>query len=218
MSIITADKVTDLLSSVEDFDSTIWTDEKILELSDEFAQPYFEEVLCKGRTFDYQTYTDVIDGNGLYNLSLPHKPAKELVSITIDEEDVDLSTIYLYTNHIARKTVFPVGFQNVTVVYKAGYSAAPGMVITAVAMLCACHIARVVGGGGDALSTSITAGPITLKEAFSASGKYAGKIADWESQITPIARHYGGGPRLIGKMRKAPERERKYDPRTDSYE
>jgi hypothetical protein len=217
MSIITAKQVTDLLEGVEDYDSEIWDDDRILELSDEFAQPYFEEVLCKGKTFDYQTYTDSIDGNGLYNLSLPHKPAQELVSVTIGEEAVDLTTVYLYTNRIAMKTPFPVGFQNVVVVYKAGYTAAPGPVLMAIAMLCACHIARVVGGGGDALSTGITAGPITLKEAFSASGKYAGKIADWQSQIIPIARHHGG-IKLVGKMRKAPERQRKYDPRTDSYE
>ncbi len=217
MSIITAQNVTDLLEAVEDFDETVWTDDKILELSDEFAQPYFEDILCRGKTFDYDTYTDTLDGNGICNICLSHRPVQSVTSVTVDGEAVELSDIYTYSNRIARKIAFPVGFQNIVVVYKAGYEAAPENVKTAIAMLCAAHIARVSGGGGDALSTSITAGPITLKEAFSAAGKYAAKISSWESMIASIAKHYSG-TKIISKVRKASSSARRYDPRTDSYE
>ena len=217
MAIITAENVTDLLSEVEDFNATDWPDSKILELSDEFSQPYFQEVLCRGKTFDFVTYTETLDGNGLYNLTLSHRPVQEIVSVTIDSDAVVLTDVYMYPNRITMKTSFPVGYQNVVVVYKAGYEAAPALVIKAIAMLCACYISRVCGGGGDALSTAITAGPITLKEAFSASGKYAAKISTWQQEISRIAKRYCG-TRVISSVRKASSSQRKYDPRSDSYE
>jgi len=216
MSIVTAKQVTDLMQGVEDFDALMWTDEEILSLSDNCAQPYFEEVLCKGKTFDYDTYTDTLDGNGIVNLKLSKTPIQEILSVLIDDEDIDLTEIYRYTNRIAYKNCFPLGLQNIIVTYKAGYEAAPKPVTEAIARLCASHIARVSGGGGDAISTSITAGPITLKEAFTAAGKYAAKISDWNSFADNVSKKYNGSS-VISKFRKAETSVRTYDPRTDSY-
>jgi hypothetical protein len=223
MSIITVDQVTSLLEAVEDFDITVWTTEggvagdKILTLADNFAQPYLEDVLCNGKTFDYVTYTEKLDGNGLCNLTLPHRPVVEAVSVTIDgDEVVPISEIFVYPSKIARNTIFPIGRQNIEVVYKAGYSAAPPSISLAVAMLCACHISRVCGSGGDSVLSAITAGPISLREAFSPNGKYAAKIADWTRMVSRITRKYGG-TKLISGIRKMPESGRYYDPRTDSY-
>jgi hypothetical protein len=221
--VVTVSQVTDLLREVEDFDLTDWSDNEaldngsgVLEVANEYALPYFEEVLCKGKHFDYATYTEAINGNGMFNLRLSNKPVQEIVSVTINDEEQDLTTIYRYTNRIARTVEFPLGLQNIVVVYKAGYDSAPKPCIMAVAMLTAMHIARVVGGGGDAISTGITAGPITLKEAFSPAGKYAAKISSWQRQVTAVARKYGG-TRIINKPRRKMDRERRYDPRTDSY-
>ncbi|MFA5037181.1 MAG: hypothetical protein WC479_08410 [Candidatus Izemoplasmatales bacterium] len=223
MGLVTVKQITDLLQDVEDFDIADWSDNEaldngagLLEVADEYAQPYFEEILCKGKTFDYATYTELYDGNGLFNLRLTNKPVQEILSVTINDEAQDLTEIYRYTNRIARKVEFPIGMQNIQVVYKAGYEAAPKPVIMAIAMLTAMHISRVVGGGGDALSTSITAGPITLKEAFSAAGKYAAKISSWNHQVNLTARRYGG-TKILSKPRMKSDRERNYDPRTDSF-
>ncbi len=213
---VTAKQITDLLQAVEDFDSTVWTDDDVLEIANDYALPYFEEVMCKGKHFDYKTFTEALDGNGLFNLRLSNKPVQEIVSVTIDGTAVDLANVYRYTNRIAMKVEFPIGMQNVVVVYKAGYEAAPQPCVMSVAMLAAMHIARVVGGGGDALSTGITAGPITLKEAFSPAGKYAAKISSWQRQVVAVSRKYGG-TKILNKPRMLRDRERQYDPRTDSY-
>jgi len=220
---VTVKQVTDLLQAVEDFDIADWSDNEaldngsgVLDVASEYSLPYFEEVLCKGKHFDYETYVELLDGNGMFNLRLTNKPVQEIISVTINDEVQDLSEIYRYTNRIARKVEFPLGMQNIEVVYKAGYEAAPQPCIMAVAMLTAMHISRVVGGGGDALSTSITAGPITLKEAFSPAGKYAAKISSWNHQVNLTARRYGG-TKILSKTRMKSDRERCYDPRTDSY-
>ena len=213
---VTAKQVTDLLQAVEDFDSTEWTNESVLEVANDYALPYFEEVLCKGKHFDYETYTELLDGNGMFNLRLSHKPVQEIISVTIAGEVQDLANIFKYTNRIARRVEFPIGMQNVEVVYKAGYEAAPQPCVMSVAMLAAMHIARVVGGGGDAISTGITAGPITLKEAFTPAGKYSAKIASWQRQVSTVARRYGG-TKILSKPRMKRDYERQYDPRTDSY-
>jgi len=208
-------QITNLLSAVDDFDATIWTEDKILELAEEVVQPYLQEVLL-GRKFDLTAYTDILDGNGDHDIRLKHYPIGEVTSVKIDDDEQDLDDVYVYTSSIAIDGVFPVGKQNITVEYTAGHSTIDSSLILAVYLLCAVYIARVVGTGGGATSTGITAGPIGLREAFSAEGKYADKIKEWKDQIDKIVKHFAGF-KIISKRTKKNPSYNYYDPRTDSY-
>lgn len=217
MSIISVERIQGLLSAVEDYDPEIWTDDEIESLAEEYSQPYFEQVLCDGKTFGIETHKDILDGNGQYTLRLTESPISEIISVTISGVAIDLTQIYRYLTRIACSSKFPLGRKNVVVEYKAGNNSYPEPAIMAIELLCASHIARVSGGGGDSLSTGITAGPVSLNEAYSSSGKYSARIRDWGIKIRNIANMYSG-IKIINPYTKHQNRASTYNARIDSWD
>jgi hypothetical protein len=215
----TVKNITDLLEGVDEYDPLVWTDAAVASLADDIAQPYFEEVLCGGRSFGNAEYTEHLDGTGDCYLRLSNYPITTVSALTIDGVVVDLTDpaeeVFIYKTRIARKTNFPSGMQNVVITYEAGYDTIPKSVASAIALLCAMHISRVCGSGGGAIASGISAGPIALREAFSAAGKYSDKISDWNKIVLKTARIYNG-TKPIGQPRKN-QPGKYYEPRTDRW-
>ncbi len=147
-------------------------------------------------------------------MRLQHLPINTVTSLKINDAVVDLDTVYTYRSRIACQSRFSSGRQNVEVTYTAGYSSIPSDVSTAISLLCAMWIARVVGTGSGATTTLINVGPITLREDYSISGKYSDKINDWFKFLLPIIKKYSTKIRGVVNNEKP---SRQYDPRSDSW-
>jgi hypothetical protein len=75
-------------------------------------------------------YDEYLNGSGIDSIQLSAKPITEITSITVEGVSIDPSEYYsdgefLYCN----SGVFPVGTRNVHVVYKAGYTSIPNLLM-----------------------------------------------------------------------------------------
>lgn len=75
------------------------------------------------RYFHFAEFTEIKNGTGKTMLRLRGLPVWEVVSVTIDDEEIDPEdyTIDYRLGEIYYESGFTEGFQNVEVVYKAGY-------------------------------------------------------------------------------------------------
>ncbi len=211
---ITVKNVTDLLDAVDDYNTDSWPDSRVLELITNEVQPYFEDLV--GKKFASTQYTQTFDGSGSRYLRLPHTPIQSVTSVKFFNEAVDINSIYVYTGRIAYDGYFPVGNLNIEVTYTAGNPVIPASVKTSIALMCAMWISRDVGTGSGAISTSITAGPISLHEGYTPAGKYADKIIGWQTLLQPILRRYKS--KLHGEVRLDKTYQAEFDPRLDAWE
>ncbi len=72
-------------------------------------------------------YLDTFDGTGTPKLMLPQYPITSLTSVTVDGVAVDLATL-VFRGAVLTRTdgaIFPMGYGNVAVSYKAGFTAIP---------------------------------------------------------------------------------------------
>lgn len=74
------------------------------------------------RPIEIAEQTELLDGNGESTLRLTQTPVVSLESVEIDGEDVTASCLfYDHGDLVIEDDVFPTGYQNVEVVYDAGF-------------------------------------------------------------------------------------------------
>ncbi len=75
------------------------------------------------RYFHYASYTETFDGTGRTTLRLRGVPVRRIISLTIDDEEIDKSDyeVNLRLGEIYYASGFTAGYQNIVVVYVAGY-------------------------------------------------------------------------------------------------
>lgn len=155
-----------------------------------------------GRGILATTYTEVIDGDGGTEIALEHRPVLAVTSVTIDGVaatarpavsalDTDPDGYYLDDEYrlILRGDTFTSGYQNITVVYRAGYEtteartipAAPGPYTIQASELFRGNVSVVAGA---TTYTEVTGVPAASQYSVSSAGIYTFAAADAETAVT----------------------------------
>ncbi len=96
-----------ILSAIEDASSTI------------------EQIT--GRKLSFQTHRQTFDGRRSNRLLVREYPLKSVISLTIDKVEYKGSLFIEDEQTVVFDTMFPLGVQNIVLVYTAGYEAIPGI-------------------------------------------------------------------------------------------
>lgn len=145
-------------------------EEKIDDAWSEMVEDLIDEYT--GTTYaGASTYTESYDGDGTDTIHLEHTPISSVTSVSVDGVALQSSEYKVYESGFIRLvsstgsaidaavgsvgSTFPVGQQNVTVVYVGGYANVPGRVRFA-ATICISEIALVAERGGADSSFAVS--------------------------------------------------------------
>lgn len=217
-----------LMSEVEDFtDSVLDDDDQILTLF-LLAKDRLEELT--GKTLAWRDFTnELYDGNDRAQLDLRHVPILSVSSVTVTSSGVVTTLVqdtdyWVYRDHLAFLTFLPRGHKNVKVTYRAGLRnvVVDGNLVSLstarVIALVSARAAILEVASGPAESSSISAGPVSLRESFGPHGQFYPKLVQMSQEIQEwVNAHSGLRMKTVGYQRFPRSLRREYVPRLDAF-
>jgi hypothetical protein len=213
------DMIRDLLEEVVEFPDTIFDSARKLDEARIMAKSWLES-----RTGRYLLFRDIenekIDGNDRLYLSVSRPPILSVTSLIVDDVEKVLGTdFWIFPEYLAFAVPVPRGHENVRISYRSGTG-------ESIHLSTARVIARVVAkdilkalASGSAESSSITVGPISLKESFRDGVRYKNKLGEWDQEIEQWITSSSGCPfEAVGYQRHHQPLPRVYIPRKDAWE